>query len=234
MAGSSCEPGRRRAYGADLRWRMVWQRAVLGYTLQRVAANLCVDPSTVARISKQFEQTGTVCKKKYSSVGKMRKLSKPVQFAILHLVLKKPGIYLWEIQQEIFWVFGVCISASSLCTFLRKSNFRRKKMQHVASQQDHELRSIFLLEVSIYVSKFLIFIDETGCDRRNTLRKYGYGLRGKPVRCHKLLVRGERISVIAAMTVEGILELKVVHGTVDGDTFCSFIHKELANDVQWI
>ena len=73
----------------------------------------------------------------------------------------------------------------------------------------------------------MIFIDETGCDRRNTLRKYGYGLRGKPVRCHKLLVRGERISVIAAMTVEGILELKVVHGTVDGDTFCSFIHKEL-------
>lgn len=41
------------------------------------------------------------------------------------------------------------------------------------------------------------------------------------VKCHKLLVRGERISVIAAMTTEGVLDLTVVRGTVAG--ICSLI-----------
>ena len=224
----SCESGRRRAYQLDLRWRMVWQRSVQGHTLQRVAANLCVDPSTVHRINKLFELSGTVSKKKYSCNNHpSKKLSKPVQLTVLHLVLGRPGIYLWEIQQELMWLFGVDVSVASLCTFLNKSNFRRKKMQLVASQQDQYLRSTFVSDVSIYDSKFLVFIDETGCDRRDALRKYGYGLRGKPVKCHKLLVRGERISVIAAMTVMGILDLKVVHGTVNGDIFYSFIRRQL-------
>ena len=39
----------------------------------------------------------------------------------------------------------------------------------------------------------------------------------------KLLVRGKRISVIAAISSEGVETLKVVRGTVDGDTFLDFI-----------
>ena len=32
----------------------------------------------------------------------------------------------------------------------------------------------------------LIWIDETGSDRRNALRKYGYGIRGQPPQDHSL------------------------------------------------
>ena len=100
-------------------------------------------------------------------------------------------------------------------------------MQLVALKRDQEIRSTFISDVSLYAHQFLIFIDETGCDRRNGLRKYGYGVRGKPVRCQKLLVQGVRISVIAAMTVQGILDLKVVQGTVTGEIFVDFIEKQL-------
>ena len=99
----SCEPGRRKAYQVDLRWRMVWQRLVQGFSLQVVACNLSVDPSTVQRVCKKFELVGTVEKKKYvCSNHPLKKLTKPVQFVLLHLVLRRPGIYLTEIQQELF------------------------------------------------------------------------------------------------------------------------------------
>ena len=206
----SCEPGRTRAYSEDIRWRMVWQREIQELPLAKVAENLSVDTSTVHRIVKKFRTTGTVMKKPYATSSLPVKMTRPVQLTVLRLVLDKPGIYLREIQQELVWMFGLSISLSSLCNFLKKNNFTRKKMQLVASQRNEELRAEFVSDVSMYKDHFPIFIDETGCDRRNALRKYGYGLRGMPVKCQKLLVRGERISVIAAMTINGVIDLKVV------------------------
>ena len=79
----------------------------------------------------------------------------------------------------------------------------------------------------MYQPHMLVFVDETGSDRRDALRRYGYGIRGKPPRSCKLLVRGERISVISAMNENGIAALKIVRGTVDGDKFLEFIEREL-------
>ena len=50
-----------------IRWRMVWQREVQGLTLERLTWNLSVDVSTVYRIVKKFEETGTVSKKSIPS-----------------------------------------------------------------------------------------------------------------------------------------------------------------------
>ena len=73
----------------------------------------------------------------------------------------------------------------------------------------------------------LIFIDETGSDNRNALRKYGYSLRGKTPVSHALLVRGERASAIACMSNSGLLDVQTIIGTSDGDTFYKFVHTHL-------
>ena len=54
---------------------------------------------------------------------------------------------------------------------------------------------VFANDVSMYDSGMLVFIAETGIDRRNTIMKHGYSARGKPDRSHKLLCRGQHISV---------------------------------------
>ena len=46
---SSCEHNRKVPYSGDLRWRMVWQKFVLGHTYEQVALNLNVDKSIVWR-----------------------------------------------------------------------------------------------------------------------------------------------------------------------------------------
>jgi len=69
----------------------------------------------------------------------------------------------------------------------------------------------------------LVFLDETGSDRRNTIRRHGYSLRGKPLVSHELLVRGERISAIAFMSMSGMLDCKTVKHSVNGDMFYDFM-----------
>ena len=60
------------------------------------------------------------------------------------------GIYLDELRTEVFVLTSVDVSVSTLCTFLRDSNFTRQRMQLVAKQRDKELRDMFAIDVSLY------------------------------------------------------------------------------------
>ena len=73
----------------------------------------------------------------------------------------------------------------------------------------------------------LIFIDETGSDRRDCIRRYGYSLRGKPLLSKRLLIRGERINFIAFVSMAWLLDLKAMACTVDGDKFYDLIQASL-------
>ncbi len=67
-----------------------------------------------------------------------------------------------------------------------------------------------------------VFVDETGADRRNILRKYGYSIRGKPPKNHSLVARGIRVSAIACMSTAGLHT-----GPVDGNVFYRFVQTHL-------
>ena len=96
-----------------------------------------------------------------------------------------------------------------------------------ATQQDEMLRALFASEVGFYKANMFVFLDETGTDRREAFRKYGYGWRGKPVLAHKLLVRGQHFSTIAFMSTVGLLDCATVTGGVNGDMFYEFVHSKL-------
>ena len=73
----------------------------------------------------------------------------------------------------------------------------------------------------------LIWLDETGSDRRNSIRAYAYAFRGlTPVR-HTLRVGGKRINAIGVMTTGGIEDAYIVEGGVNGDVFETFVRRSL-------
>ena len=197
----------------------MYQREALGYTYQRVAENLNVDTSTVWRTVQLFLNTGGVSKKEYSKDNLPRKMNESILFVILQVVLDHPGVYLREIQAHIEYVTGTRIAASTICKALHDQRFSRKRMQLVARQRDESLRAAYAAEMSLCDPEMFVFLDETGSDRRNALRRCGYSWRGKPAISHKLLVRGERISSIACISMKGVLECTMVTGSVDGDTY---------------
>jgi transposase len=177
-----------------LRWRIVWQSEALGISCSEIATNLSIDISTVKRVLQIFATTGDVCKKPYPSERAYRKINEPVQHYILYLTLTRPGIYLREIVSEVSTVLGLDITESAVCKFLKRIGFTHHKLATYALQRDDTLRQQFVLDVSLHNRDTLLFVDETGTDRKDAIRKYGYSLRGKPLKAQKLLVRGEHIS----------------------------------------
>ena len=221
---TSCETAR-NAYSDDLRWRIVWQTMALRLPIKRVALNLCIDQSIVRRIWDKFELTGQVRKRDYPAERAYRKLNEPAQFFILYLVLERPGVYLREIKSELLSQLGLDITVSAICKFLHKAGLTRLKT--CAIQRYEALRTQFASDVSLYSTEMLVFLDETGTDRRDSCRKKGYTLRGKPARAQRLLVRGEHISALCLMSIEGILACKIARGSVNGDSFLEFVENLL-------
>ena len=229
---TSCEPNRTRAYDEDLRWRMVWQSEALNYSMKKIAGNLCVDRSTVSRTLNLFRCTGSVTKKNYPTDKAFRKLAYPAQILILNLVVSRPGIYLIEIQMELLNILMIEVDISTICRFLHTSGFSHQKMTQVALQRDTYFRQSYAMDVAIYKPEMLVFIDETGADHRNCIRKFGYSLRGIPVKQHTMLVRGERTSAIAMISIKGILDVLITSGTVNGDIFYEFARRNLIPQLQ--
>ena len=216
---------RTKAYDADLRCRIVYQRKAMGFTLQKVAENLGVSVATAYRTEELFDETGDVCKRMYPPGHGNKKQTDVDALFIVELLVERPATYLKEIQMQLEQRNGTHVDIATICRFLRKNGFTRKQLQSVALQRSERLRSEFAQEISIFSRDMYIFIDETGADRRNATRKFGYSLRGKPE--YRLLVRGKRISAISAMTVDGILDCHIVEGSVNADTFEDFIEKSL-------
>ena len=79
----------------------------------------------------------------------------------------------------------------------------------------------------VFPSKLCVWIDETGCDRRNALRKYGYGIRGHTPHDFSLKLRGKRYSAISILSTEGIEDTYITEGSVNGEVFLDFVETQL-------
>ena len=51
----------------------------------------------------------------------------------------------------------------------------------------------------------LVWVDETGCDKKSAIHKAGYALKGVTPEYHRKLVKGKRLSSVAAISVDGVV-----------------------------
>lgn len=175
---------------------------------------------TVRPYLKMFEETGDV-KPRPRRSGPLHLFGEYEQLTLLRLILENPGIYMYlhEIQQQLLHMFGVDVSVPTICKTLKFMGCSRQKIQHIALQRSEVCRARFMSEISIYDPAMLVWVDETGCDRRNSMRKFGYSVRGIPPHDHRLLARDVRYSGIAVMSLEGMQDVQLVEGTVNQEKF---------------
>ena len=99
----------------------------------------------------------------------------------------------------------------------------RQVIQRVALQRSDEQRAKFMADVSRYDPSMLLWIDKSGCDRRNCMRKRGYSLRGMTPKDHRLMVRGTCYSAIPVMSLDGIHNVYLAEGNMNGEKFATFV-----------
>jgi transposase len=77
--------------------------------------------------------------------------------------------------------------------------------------------------ISQHKSHQLVFVDESGCDRRAGYRRWGWSPKGSsPIEVTKF-GRGKRWHILPAYAQDGILLRRVYQGSTDSDLFEDFI-----------
>ena len=140
-----------------------------------ISKDLCICQKTVRRYLTAF-QRGDVSPKAQHH-GPKKVIGDYEEFILLRMIYEYPGIYLHEIEDKFLCRFGVNISASTLCRSLQTMGCTRQVIRQIALQRSDEQRARFMAEVAVYDPSMLIWIDESGCDRRDSIRKRGYSLR---------------------------------------------------------
>lgn len=103
-----------------------------------------------------------------------------------------------------------------------------------AKQRCELMRAQYQLDMSVYAGhpELLVFVDETGADRRDCLRRYAYSMRGRPAIGRKFTFRGDRVNAICAISNHGLLDSYTTTGTVNSDTFLHFVEHALVPHLQ--
>ena len=127
---------------------------------------------------------------------------------------------------------GVCVSEATICRVLKRHGLTRKKVRLVAQQRSLERQAEFMARVISFPREQLVYVDETGSDARNFARIFGYSLRGMRTEVPSLLVRGQRISAMAVIDHNGLVDVKLTTGTVNADTLYDFIRGDLLTNLQ--
>ena len=189
----SAEPARTAPYGKDLRWRVIWQRIAQDLPFRTIASNLCIAVGTAHNIFERFQATGEVDPKPATRRDSLQKLNSHHRLYVVGLVLASPDLRLKEIVDKVVEITGVSADISTICRLLAQHGFTRKKLQHVALQRTMEHRSFFMASVYTFPTEMFVWIDESGSDSKDQLRRYGYALRGERAVCRRLLVRGKQL-----------------------------------------
>ena len=146
--------------------------------------------------------------------------------SIIALICENPALYLSEMCSKINEATGVSVSGSTVCKIVHRNGFSKKKLTKVALQRSIQHRGVYGKCIAV-PSRLFVWVDETGSDRRDQLRKFGYSIRGQPATCKRLLTRGIRISAIVAMSSDGVLAHELHTGSTDSKIFIDFIRGSL-------
>jgi len=229
---TSAEPSRTAAYSKDIAIRVVWQRLGMDLSFRDIAKRLQIGVGTAYRLYKRYIVSGEFSAPECSSRPDVRKLDELHELYIIGLLMENPGLYLVEICQKIKTATGVSVSGATVCRVLKRNGYTRKKIVQIARQRCTRYRGAFMAQVMHYPVQYFVWVDETGSDYRDNIRKFGYQLRGLAPTYHRLLARGTRMSSIAAISSEGLLVYESFSGTTNGDKFFDFLRGSLIPSMQ--
>jgi transposase len=147
--------------------------------------------------------------------------------ALCDRLIEKPGLYRDEMAVFLYGEFGIQVSVSSIGRALASAKWTKKVTRRIASERNADLRDFYMHNLSEFRSYQLVYIDESGCDKRIGFRRTGWSPLGvAPVEIARFH-RDRRHQILPAYTQEGVLWSRVFQGSTDGAVFEDFIEQLL-------
>ena len=119
-----------------------------------------------------------------------------------------------------------------LCREVKSLRLTRQSIRRIVLQCCEIERAACRIQIEMMDPSFFLWLDKTGCDRRDSLRRKTYGLRGLPPVGVMLNLARKRFSAIAAMSINGIEDVTIYEETVNSEVFSSYIEQTILSLLQ--
>jgi transposase len=214
----------------DLKSRALYLQEHSELDFDPVAA-LGVSEASIRRWGDNLDKYGSVHQPWKHKSGRPTTLSANQREELYQLLKTSPELYLDEIHEWMRQSLDAPVSRSTVYRTIRDLGFTHRKLKLRATQRSEEDIEAWMEDFKAqgYTADQLISIDESSKDGRNLYRNYGWGLRGESTMVTVEFPRGERWSLLPAMTVDGYIAKRVVLGSVDGGTFIDFILEDVVS-----
>ena len=209
----------------------LWHR---GWTVDDICDTLSVSRASLYRWDAIFEEHGHVIRPPSPLVGRTRIITCAVLTAIHTLYEQEPDLYLDELCTFLAVQHNIIVSKATLTRSLTAAGLTRKILHKIAIERDEELRNDWkdlLRDRTKFTgdrSEF-VAVDETSKNEKSYARLRGWSLSGQPAVLSDVFVRGDRYSLVAAITTEGYMATQVVPGSLDSFEFYNFIAEDVVS-----
>jgi transposase len=207
----------------DLKERALWLISH-DYAPEDICELFDISSRSVARWKQNDRIYGSVKPPPNPMQCRPRLLNGDMTHDLYTLLEEAPEMYLSEIQDWIALTYEVHISKSALHQNIRDAGITFKLLRRAAAERDEDLRQEWKQDVDAhFTASQMVFVDETSKDDRTIYRHYGRSVSGTRATISANFVRGERYSMVAALSLDGYEAVDVVPGSVDGGDFLDFI-----------
>jgi transposase len=168
-----------------------------------------------------------------NGVGRPRCISPSMLEALREYLLGKPDRYLDELAVLLWDDFDVLVTTMSISRALASMGWSKKTARRVARERNADLRDLYLHNMSAFHSHHLVYVDESGCDKRIGFRRTGWSPVGvTPVKIAQFQ-RERRYQILPAYTQDGVILARVFQGSTDSALFEDFIEQLLPLCGRW-
>lgn len=168
-----------------------------------------------------------------NGVGRPRCISPSMLEALREYLLGKPDRYLDELAILLWDDFDNLVTTMSISRALASMGWSKKTARRVARERNADLRDLYLHNISAFRSYHLVYVDESGCDKRIGFGRTGWSPVGvTPVQIAQFQ-REQRYRILPAHTQDGVILARVFQGFTDSTLFEDFIEQLLPLCGRW-
>ncbi|KAJ5146627.1 uncharacterized protein N7515_001191 [Penicillium bovifimosum] len=187
---------------------------------------------TIINIRRNLRQFGNVHAPP-NRIGRRRTVTPPMIEALCDHLSEKPGLYLDEMAVFLWDEFHTLATTSSIRRALVARGWSKKTARQQARERNGDLREYYLHNLSDFQSYHLVYVDESGCDKRVGFRRTGWSPLGvAPIQVSQFH-RDQRYQILPAYAQDGIVLSRVFRGSTDATMFEDFIAQLLQHCGKW-
>ncbi len=218
-----------KTYSTDLRQKIIDAYKKGEGSLRDIAKRFSVSLNFVWTLWARYKQTGSVEPKPHGG-GRVATIDAKGLEVLRQLVHQHNDATLAELRERFVRKTNLEVSVSAISRALKKLNITRKKKTFHASERDHDphvqqAREAFVQGMPDMDPEKLVFVDESGI-HLGMARRYARAPAGQRAHGAKP-THPQNISLITALSLEGVIAALLIPHAVDSEVFKGFIENIL-------